>query len=293
MGNILTYGQMSVFRYTAVISESECLIMSVITRSSVSIRITIVFATVWAALKCVSCINEVFANQVIGLKGIFSVLEDLPGLSSAAAVLWMTSLLLWYKNTKKCPCKICWQRFIKIWFVFFFCLLLLIFVAFFDVNILGRYNRYGKIANLLLINDTWGTNRGFIWKKAIQLYHGFPLHHKLFGYGPNTFAILSTKTIYSEMLEIAGTYYDSVHNEYLHYLVTIGPFGLISYIIIFFSGIRQLLDFRSCNPYALAIAFGIICYMVQAIVNINVPLVAPMVWLLLSIGLSNRDAGEQ
>ena len=128
MGNILTYGQMSVFRYTAVISESECLIMSVITRSSVSIRITIVFATVWAALKCVSCINEVFANQVIGLKGIFSVLEDLPGLSSAASVLWMTSLLLWYKNTKKCPCKICWQRFIKIWFVFFFCLLLLIFV---------------------------------------------------------------------------------------------------------------------------------------------------------------------
>jgi len=79
--------------------------------------------------------------------------------------------------------------------------------------------------------------------------------------------------------------FDSAHNEYLHMLTTVGLAGLIAYLVFIFENVRRCLYYRDKSPYIIAIMFGVICYSVQAFVNINLPIVAPIFWLLLGMGV--------
>ena len=54
----------------------------------------------------------------------------------------------------------------------------------YDANIAGNSERYGSIANYVVMNDSWGTERGYVWRIAMEIYRDFPLSHKLFGHGP-------------------------------------------------------------------------------------------------------------
>jgi len=55
----------------------------------------------------------------------------------------------------------------------------------------------------------------------------------------------------------------------------------ISFILVF---IRNCFKEKSKNIYIVAVAFGVICYSTQAFVNLNLPIVTPMLWLLMGIG---------
>ena len=65
------------------------------------------------------------------------------------------------------------------------------------------------------------------------------LIQKIFGYGPDTFGIVTKANNYPEMFDRYYETFDSAHNEYLQYLVTIGPFGLLAYLGIHGSIIYQ------------------------------------------------------
>ena len=154
----------------------------------------------------------------------------------------------------------------------------------FDVNVAGNVERYGALSGYLHFNDSWGTNRGYVWRKTWETFCEFPLIRKLVGYGPDTFRLLTIDTFYYEMVEVTGQKFDSVHNEYLQYLVTIGSLGLFSYLIFLVSVCRQTLRTALNNPYSKGIFMAVFCYLIQAVVNINLPIVTPMVWVLLSCG---------
>lgn len=109
--------------------------------------------------------------------------------------------------------------------------------------------------------------------------------HKLFGYGPDTFALLTTQGLGKEMRRTAGSYYDSVHNEYLHYLVTLGPIATLAYITFLFSSLKQMVR-KSGSAIVSGILVAVTCYAIQATVNISVPMVAPAMWMFLSLGIS-------
>ena len=42
----------------------------------------------------------------------------------------------------------------------------------------------------------------------------------------------------------------------------------------------------SGNPYVMAALFAMLCYGAQAFVNINLPIVTPVMWTLMMVGLS-------
>ena len=48
------------------------------------------------------------------------------------------------------------------------------------------------------------------------------------------------------------------------------------------------------NPYIIGTFAAVLCYAFQAAININLPIVAPMMWLLLSIGIGacRRENGS-
>lgn len=129
----------------------------------------------------------------------------------------------------------------------------------------------------LVFNDYWGTHRGHNWRIAFTNFtQNFSLFQRLFGYGPDTYLIVSERTFYEEMVTRFGEVYDSAHNEYINYLICEGLIGLICYLGIFISGIRTGVKNLTKNPYILAPIIAVIAYMVQATVNIAIPITTPI-----------------
>ena len=115
----------------------------------------------------------------------------------------------------------------------------------------------------------------------MECFFALPTWNKIVGYGPETFGILLlSKTMDNPYNEV----FDSAHNEYIHSLITVGILGMAFYVLALIVFIKRCYNEKNNNPYILAIAFGVICYSVQAFVNLNLPIVTPILWLLLSMG---------
>ena len=108
----------------------------------------------------------------------------------------------------------------------------------------------------------------------------------LFGYGPDTFGIITVNNYYEEMASRFFEKFDSAHNEYLQYFITIGFVGLTAYLCLLFTSIIEMFNACSKNSFLIAISFSVICYAAQAVVNISVPIVAPIMFTLLMIGVA-------
>ncbi len=161
--------------------------------------------------------------------------------------------------------------------------------ALYDVNVLGNAGRYGSLADYLYINDDWGTHRWYIWRIGMESYGQFPLMHKLFGFGPDTYGIVTSLNYYDEMAGRYGEIFDSAHNEYLQYLVTLGLVGLTSYLALMVSAVREMVHRAKKEPFVMAVVFAVVCYGAQAVVNISVPIVTPVMLTLLMMGVSIQD----
>lgn len=245
-------------------------------------RYTILLATFFLVIQCVDWINSYYKDVVLGTDGIFTVIADSGALIYVVLGLWGL-VVLWYllEYIRKDKYKEYGNIFRYIWVVFLLLIMLFLIYILYDCNILNNTERYGSLNGYLLFNDAWGTHRGYIWRNAIECFSKFSLWKKLIGFGPETFGILllnQTKgNPYNEI-------FDGAHNEYLQLLLTIGIAGLTSYVIFILSCIKRCLSRKIDNPFAIALAFGVICYSVQAFVNLNLPIVTPVFWLLLGMG---------
>lgn len=239
-------------------------------------------------------------GEVIGLAGFSASVGSTVWLTAATAILWILAAVLYLRNRDQLeePLE---KRIKLIWAAVLGATLLLGAAALLDANLGGHGDRYGILAPYLVFNDYWGTTRGFVWRFAIELYNQFPLIHKIFGYGPETFGILTTQYNGNTMVEMYtefGVYYDNAHNAFLQYLVTIGAAGLLTYVLFTGSVIWQLVKKGSKNPAITACVFGISCYLAQSVVNIELPAATPVFWTLMAVGLAavrseNREKTEK
>ena len=175
---------------------------------------------------------------------------------------------------------------VRVWIMVLVLVVLAGVYMFYDVNVAGNGEKYGSMRQYLWFDDDWGTHRGYIWRIAVEDYQKFPLIQKIFGYGPDTFGIVTKANNYPEMFDRYYETFDSAHNEYLQYLVTIGPFGLLAYLGIHGSVIYQVIKERLDQPLCVAALFAVLCYAFQAAVNINQPIAAPVMWTLLAVSVS-------
>lgn len=105
---------------------------------------------------------------------------------------------------------------------------------------------------------------------------------------------MTTENFRGEMVDATGQIFDSAHNEYLQFLVTVGPIGLAGYLVFLAGGAWRLLKNRLRNPYIVGCLFAVICYVFQALVNLNLPIATPMMWLLMSTGMAaGRDMPDK
>lgn len=244
-------------------------------------RYFILVATFFSVVQAISWINKLFENQVLQIDSSYKLITQIKIFPFLAIALWGLVLILHISDYKKNVKKIEYGNKLRyLWLVMLFLIFIGFIYAIYDCNIKGNLGRYGSLSSYLLFNDQWGSNRGYIWRNAIECYQNLSFYKKLVGYGPETFGILMLqRTAHNSYNQV----FDNAHNEYLHLLTTVGFIGLVSYLSFLLSvvirGIRRNMD----NPYILAVLFGIICYSTQAFINLNLPIVAPILWLLLSI----------
>lgn len=247
-------------------------------------RYVIVLATFFSVVQCIDWINIYFGESVLGIDSAFEVVIRFRGLPYLVLSLWGI-VILWCSIVfkRKYEEEVIGNIFRYLWAALLFLIVLAVLYALYDCNVAGNISRYKNLSSYLLFNDNWGTGRGYIWRNAMECYQNLPLWKRIIGFGPETFGILvMQKTVNNPYNQL----FDNAHNEYLHMLTTVGFAGLTAYLIFIFGYIRKCFYYRDKAPYIIAIMFGVICYSVQAFVNLNIPIVAPIFWLLLGMGAS-------
>lgn len=249
----------------------------------------VIIATFFTVVQSIGWINSFFGDRVLGIDSAINMVIRFSGLFALVIALWVI-IFIWkgidIKYTKKD--KLYGNTYKYIWLSVLGIILLGIIYIAYDINVLGNSIKYGNLSSYFLFNDDWGTHRGYIWRNAMERFSDLALLKKIIGYGPETFGIfILQKTANNPYREL----FDSAHNEYLHLLITVGIAGLVSYLVFVVSNILNSLRFNKKNPYIIAIVFGIICYSVQAFVNLNLPITTPVFWLLMGMA-ANKDFGK-
>lgn len=250
-------------------------------------RYVVIVATFFTVVQCVDWINTGMPDAVLGISGIFSIISRYRHLVYIVVGLWGVAAVLYLVDYVKKPA----TDFVGSWLRNIWCALLLALVVsvvwmLYDANVTGHAERYAELSNYLVFNDAWGNNRGVAWRLGLEEYGKFPLIQKLVGYGPDTFGIIMVENRKSEMVNIAAQIYDSAHNEYLQYLVTVGILGLISYVTLVSSALVKAIKNAKDSPYLLGVVFAMICYLAQAVVNISLPITTPIFLMFLMIGVA-------
>lgn len=223
--------------------------------------------------------------ESFGLGGVIRPVAQLKSLPFGIIGGWiLLALAFWIdRNNRKETVSVWWKRG---WICLIVLVCLIVVYVLYDCNVTGNAERYSAVQNYVLFNDKWGTNRGYIWRIAIESYQEYPWYRKLVGFGPDTFGLITYHKYRPEMLQFSGEIYDSPHNEYIQYLVTVGAAGLFLYLSMMALSIKRIWSKQRENPLTMAVLFSLICYWAQAAVNINIPITAAIMWTLWGLSMA-------
>lgn len=207
----------------------------------------------------------------------------------AAAALFgaLGAVLLWaFRDKEKDVCKklsIFWGAFLVLTVVFvIYCII--------DANGSGRLHFLEPYREYLYFTDTWGTNRGYAWRRSLEFFREFGLFKKLFGSGPETYGIFMAKNCYYEMIELMGVVFDSPHSEPIQYLFTTGILGFVFfYLTCIVSIVRSLGE----GGYAAYFGYAAIAYLGASLINISVPISTPLFFMALELASSIQKTNEK
>lgn len=254
--------------------------------------------------KTLALINTNFPDRVIGMDSISGAISTIPYLGYIVIAMWAgIGIIYWQSRNLSLKNKAdilegeAHKGSLWAWAALLGLALILIVFAAYDVNFGNNAERYGRFGHFLMWNDDWGTHRGFIWRIAIENYAQFSPVHKIFGFGPETFGIITKANNGYEMLNRYGEIYDNAHNGFLQYFITMGPMGLISYVGFLISSAWIMMKKCKNQPHVMAALFAAVGYAGQELVSIDQPVVMPLFLLLISMGnaacrTENRESGN-
>ena len=152
----------------------------------------------------------------------------------------------------------------------------------------------GKLERLLRFNDAWGTHRGYAWIRGLKLFKSSGIKTFLVGCGPDTFGQFIKSVYYDEMVRLRNKTFDSAHNEFINYLVTVGALGLISYLTLIGSVIFRCAKRCKNHPVCLVAIAAIVGYGAQSFVSLSTPIITTYMFIFIAIGeglVRYSDAG--
>lgn len=158
-------------------------------------------------------------------------------------------------------------------------------------GILGPLSKY----SFLLFDGHWGSNRGSTWRDGLAIYQTFSLRERLFGAGPDCFAAYaySVPELSARLTEHwPGSRLTNAHNECITFLVNVGIFGLLSFIGIFVSSVKRLLEKAKREPVCYMFAASLLSYFFHNQFSFSQVMNIPFIFLMLGLAenLMRRDS---
>ena len=269
-------------------------------------RFVLTIFTYLLGIRIIKFINTVYSDKVLGISGLYDFISDFKYLDLVIVLLLIAVITMYFiayknkKNAKDNEALLKTLRYIWLGILVIVFLGLIFLGVKINSNVAEATAKYGSLANYFVFNDSWGTFRGYIWRAAIEEYMKFPLLHKIVGSGPDTFGIYISLLRNEEMQSVTGQIFDATHNEYIQFLFTLGPIATVAYILgLIIPSVKALrtkvADLRDSSslPYLYASAIAVICYATQAVVNLNLPVVTPLLWIFFGLTVALlRDKGE-
>lgn len=155
------------------------------------------------------------------------------------------------------------------------CIGLIVWFTCFDADAeLGKFSYY------LRFSQRWGNGRGYVWSKIIEIFKELPLLKQLIGTGPETLGYEMISRYNDEMHELFGFHFDNAHNDILQYLLTVGLFGTLAYIMLVVSAVKSCI--KSQNMLIRAMLLPIIAFFAQSLVNITQPITTPLFFVFIA-----------
>ena len=269
-------------------------------------RFLLTIFTYLLGIKIIQLINISYAGKVLGISGLYDFISDFKYLDLVIVALAITVIIMYVLEYRKKEKRRDNEALLRSLRYIWLAIIVIVFAAIvfmgmkINSDVTAAKEKYGALADYFVFNDSWGTFRGYIWRAAVEEYMKFPLLHKIFGSGPDTFGLYIGLLRNEEMTSVTGQFFDATHNEYIQFLFTLGPIATIAYILALIlpsvEALRTRLFYLRDNtmlPYLYACAIAVICYATQAVVNLNLPVVTPFLWIFLSIMVAIlRDKGE-
>lgn len=153
------------------------------------------------------------------------------------------------------------------------------------LGVIGMIALKAMDPSLFTFNDKWGSYRGYIWRKIVEVYGDAPFVNKLFGYGNESVRLTLKAACYNEMVQVTGKVYDNAHNELLQYLFTTGIVGLLSYLALVGSCIVYMFKHAKEHAWICVCLAATVGYFAQSILNLNQPITTPLFFVFMAMGV--------
>lgn len=161
-------------------------------------------------------------------------------------------------------------------------------------SVFDTTTKLGSFETLLRFNEKWGTHRGYMWIKSMEHFANAGFIEKLFGVGPDNF-YYAFSPYFAGLMKYGDGSTNAAHNEYINYLITIGITGTAAYLTALGSVIARAVKSARQNPMTIICVAAVICYAVQAIVNIAQPITTPLfiIFLAMTEAFSRQELQKQ
>ena len=148
-------------------------------------------------------------------------------------------------------------------------------------NFMPGFPSLGKLDDLLVFNDDWGTYRGTAWRISWSAWTAQPFWRKLLGVGPGMMHTAVAQWAGADITARMKTFY-AAHNEYLELLLTSGVLGLAAWVWFVTAHLRQAAQ-NCLRPGVAPVTLALVSYLAHAAVSIRVSMIFPEIMLLFGL----------
>ena len=148
-------------------------------------------------------------------------------------------------------------------------------------NFMSGFPSLGKLDDLLVFNDDWGTYRGTAWRISWSAWTAQPFWRKLLGVGPGMMHTAVAQWAGADITARMKTFY-AAHNEYLELLLTSGVLGLAAWGWFVAAHLRKAAQ-NWLRPGVAPVTLALVSYLAHAAVSIRVSMIFPEIMLLFGL----------
>lgn len=233
-------------------------------------------------------LKAVLGDHMYGFDGIHALLlrPEMVVFEIAAAGLlfWIQKKLAAVKDGNMAF----WQKLYGISMVSLFALLVLFVIG---INLFFRAGAQETFLNAIVLQDTTGNLRGYVWSRTVGLFAKLPIPNQLFGCGLGCFYDFLYPTYGEDMLARFNSVFYDPHNDFLQVLVTTGIVGVIGFFGAIFVTIRRAAVMRKTYAVHMMTIMSMACFLLQGLVNSYTIFAIPLVFIVL--GLAYTPPAEE